>query len=136
MKQIGRELGVRYVLEGSLRKAGSRVRVTAQLIAAASGTHLWAERYDRALDDIFELQDEITLSVVGAIEPNLRYAEIERAKRKRPDSLDAYDLYLRAVPHLRVIHAKRGGQGAGAASPGSFHSARLPGGPRRRGPVP
>ena len=102
LKQVGRELDVRYVLEGSLRKASSRVRVTAQLIAAASGTHVWAERYDRALDDIFELQDEITLSVVGAIEPSLLHAEIERAKRKRPDSLDAYDLYLRALPHLRV----------------------------------
>jgi adenylate cyclase len=102
LKQVGRELDVRYVLEGSLRKAGSRVRVTAQLIAAASGTHVWAERYDRALDDIFELQDEITLSVVGAIEPSLRQAEIERAKRKRPDSLDAYDLYLRALPHSRT----------------------------------
>jgi adenylate cyclase len=102
VKQAGRELGVRYVLEGSLRKAGSRVRVTAQLIAAASGTHVWAERYDRSLDDIFELQDEITLSVVGAIEPSLLHAEIERAKRKRPDNLDAYDLYLRALPHARV----------------------------------
>jgi TolB-like protein/class 3 adenylate cyclase len=103
LKQVGRELGVRYVLEGSLRKAGNRVRVTAQLIAAASGTHVWAERYDRALDDIFELQDEITLNVVGAIEPSLLHAEIERAKRKRPDSLDAYDLYLRALPHVRVF---------------------------------
>jgi adenylate cyclase len=103
LKQVGRELGVRYVLEGSMRKAGNRVRVTAQLIAAASGTHVWAERYDRALDDIFELQDEITLSVVGAIEPSLLHAEIERAKRKRPDSLDAYDLYLHALPHVRVF---------------------------------
>jgi hypothetical protein len=99
-KQVGRELGVRYILEGSLRKAGNRIRLTAQLIEAASGTHVWAERYDRALDDIFAVQDEITLSVVGAIEPSLRRAEIERAKRKRPDSLDAYDLYLRALPHL------------------------------------
>ena len=102
LKQVGRELGVRYVLEGSLRKIGNRVRVTTQLIEAASGMHVWAERYDRALDDIFELQDEITLSVVGAIEPSLRQAEIERAKRKRPDSLDAYDLYLRALPHSRT----------------------------------
>jgi adenylate cyclase len=98
VKQVGRELGVRYVLEGSLRKAGNRVRLTAQLIEAASGGHVWAERYDRALDDIFAVQDEITLSVVGYIEPSLRQAEIERAKRKRPDSLDAYDLYLRALP--------------------------------------
>jgi adenylate cyclase len=102
VKQVGRELGVRYVLEGSLRKVGNRVRLTAQLIEAASGRHVWAERYDRALDDIFAVQDEITLSVVGAIEPSLRQAEIERAKRKRPDSLDAYDLYLRALPHLHA----------------------------------
>src|SRR5207248_1514563 len=97
VRQVGRELGVRYVLEGSVRKLGNRVRITAQLIDATNAAHVWAERYDRALDNIFELQDEITLSVVGAIEPNLRQAEIERARRKRPDSLDAYDLYLRAL---------------------------------------
>jgi TolB-like protein/Flp pilus assembly protein TadD len=100
VKQIGRELGARYVLEGSVRKAGRRVRVSAQLIEAETGAHLWAERYDREFEDIFKLQDEITLSVVGAIEPNLREAEIERVKRKRPDSLDAYDLVLRAIPHV------------------------------------
>jgi adenylate cyclase len=98
VKQVGRELGVRYVLEGSVRKLGSRVRVTAQLIDATSAAHVWAERYDRALDDIFALQDEVTLSVIGAIEPSLRRVEIERARRKRPDSLDAWDLYLRALP--------------------------------------
>ena len=98
VKQVGRELGVRYVLEGSVRKAGNQVRVTGQLIDTASATHVWAQRYDRALDDIFALQDELTMSVIGAIEPTLRQAEIERAKRKRPDSLDAYDLYLRALP--------------------------------------
>ena len=102
VKQVGRELGVRYVLEGSLRKAGDRVRVTGQLIEAATGTHVWAERYDRTLGDIFALQDEITLNVVGAIEPSLRHVEIERARRKRPDSLDAYDLYLRALPFAQV----------------------------------
>jgi len=96
VKQVGRELGVRYVLEGSLRKAADRVRVTGQLIDAATGAHVWAERYDRKFDDIFALQDDITLSVVGAIEPSLRQAEIERIKRKRPDSLDAYDLVLQA----------------------------------------
>jgi TolB-like protein/tetratricopeptide (TPR) repeat protein len=96
VKQVGRELGVRYVLEGSVRKAGDRVRVTGQLIDAATGAHVWAERYDRKFDDIFALQDEIALSVVGAIEPSLRRAEIERVKRKRPDSLDAYDLVLQA----------------------------------------
>ena len=102
IKQAGRELGVRYVLEGSLRKAGNRLRITTQLIEAATGTHVWAERYDRPLGDIFDLQDEITLSVVGAIEPSLRQVEIERAQRKRPDSLDAYDLYLRALPFAQV----------------------------------
>jgi adenylate cyclase len=98
VKQVGRELGVRYVLEGSVRKSADRVRVTGQLIDVASGTHIWADRYDRALDDIFALQDKLTISVIGAIEPTLRQAEIERARRKRPNSLDAYDLYLRALP--------------------------------------
>ena len=98
LKQVGRELGVRYVLEGSVRKSSNRVRIAAQLIDASSGTHIWADRYDRALDDIFAVQDELTISVVGVIEPTLRQAEIERAKRKRPNSLDAYDLYLRALP--------------------------------------
>jgi adenylate cyclase len=98
VKQVGRDLGVRYVLEGSVRKAAGRVRITAQLIDALTGTHLWADRFDRALDDVFALQDELTISVVGAIEPSLRKAEIERARRKRPDSLDAYDLCLRALP--------------------------------------
>ena len=93
---------MRYVLEGSIRKAGNRVRVTGQLIEAETGTHVWAERYDRPIGDIFELQDEITVKVVGAIEPSLRQAEIERAKRKRPENLDAYDLYLRAQPFARV----------------------------------
>jgi adenylate cyclase len=102
VKQVGRDLGVRYALEGSLRKVGNRIRFTAQLIEAGSGRHVWAERYDRALDDIFAVQDEITLSVVGAIEPSLRQTEIERANRKRPENLDAYDLYLRALPHAYV----------------------------------
>jgi TolB-like protein len=100
VKQIGRELGVRYVLEGSVRKAGTRVRISAQLIEAESGTHLWAERYDHAIDDVFALQDEITMRVVGTIGPSMHKAELERVKRKRPESLDAYDLFLRAVPHV------------------------------------
>ena len=102
IRQVGRELGVRYVLEGSVRRAGNRVRIAAQLIEAGTGAHIWAERYDRALDDVFALQDELTMSVVGAIEPNLRQAEIERVKRKRPDHLDAYDLVLRAMPFAYV----------------------------------
>jgi len=110
-KQVGRELGVRYVLDGSVRSAGHRVRITAQLVDAATGAHVWAERYDRPYDDIFALQDELALSVVGAIAPSLRRAEIERVKRKRPDSLDAYDLVLRAQPDVdsgmprQVAHA-------------------------------
>jgi adenylate cyclase len=100
VKQVGCELGVRYVLEGSVRKAADRVRVTGQLIDAETGAHVWAERYDRKADDIFALQDDITLSVVGTIEPSLRLAEIERVKRKRSDSLDAYDLVLQAQPDV------------------------------------
>src|SRR4249919_329564 len=102
VKQVGRDLGVRYILEGSVRKLGNRVRITSQLIDATNAVHVWAERYDRALDDIFALQDELTISVVGAIEPTLREAEVERARRKRPDSLDAYDLYLRALPNTFI----------------------------------
>ncbi|MEZ2141917.1 adenylate/guanylate cyclase domain-containing protein [Bradyrhizobium sp. DN5] len=98
IRQVGRELGVRYVLEGSVRRAADRVRITAQLIDAETRAHIWADRYDRAVDDIFALQDEITVSTVAAIEPSVRQAEIERAKRKRPDNLDAYDLLLRATP--------------------------------------
>jgi adenylate cyclase len=100
VKQVGRDLGVRYILEGSVRKAGNRVRVTGQVVEAETGRHLWAERYDRMLDDIFALQDELTTSVVAAIEPSLRRAEIDRVKRKRPDNLDAYDLLLRALPDV------------------------------------
>jgi adenylate cyclase len=99
VKQVGRELGVRYVLEGSVRKAGSRLRITAQLIDATNGAHLWADRFEGSLEDLFDLQDKVAISVAGVIEPALRQSEIERARRKRPDSLDAYDLYLRALPY-------------------------------------
>ena len=102
VKRIAHELGVRYVLEGSVRKADDRVRINALLVDAVTGAHLWADRYDRRLEDIFALQDQITLSVVGAIEPSLRDAEIERVKRKRPNSLDAYDHVLRAIPHVYI----------------------------------
>lgn len=98
LRQVGRELGVRYVLQGGVRKAGDRVRVSTQLIDAESGTHLWVDRFDRTLEDIFALQDEVAMNVVGAIEPTLRTAEIERVRRQRPHSLDAYDLVLRAFP--------------------------------------
>ena len=97
VKQVGRELGVRYLLEGSVRKVGDHIRIASQLIDAATGTHIWADHFDGALSDIFDLQDQITASVVGAIEPKLRHAEIERARRKPTESVDAYDLFLRAV---------------------------------------
>jgi adenylate cyclase len=100
LKQVGRELGVRYVLEGSVRKAGNRLRITGQLIEAETGVHVWADRYDGATEDVFDLQDKITAAIIGIIEPNIQRAEIERAQRKRPESLDAYDHYLRALPHL------------------------------------
>ena len=100
VKQVGRELGVRYVLEGSVRKAATRVRITAQLIDAISGVHLWAGRIDGTFDDIFNLEDQVTENVVGAIAPKIEQAEIERTKHKPTDSLDAYDCYLRAMMHF------------------------------------
>jgi TolB-like protein/class 3 adenylate cyclase len=97
VKQVGRELGVRYILEGSVRKAGNRVRISGQLIEAATGAHLWADRFDGALEDIFDLQDQVTASVVGSIAPKLEQAEIERTNRKPTENLDAYDYYLRGL---------------------------------------
>jgi TolB-like protein len=97
VKQVGRELGVRYVLQGSVRKAVNRVRITGQLVDTATGAHLWADRFDGGLDDVFDLQDQVTESVVGAIAPAVEKAEIERAKRKPTGSLDAYALYLRGL---------------------------------------
>jgi TolB-like protein len=100
VKQVGRELGVRYVLEGSVRKAANRVRITGQLVDTATGAHLWADRFDGGLGDIFDLQDQVTESVVGAIAPAVEKAEIERAKRKPTESLDAHALYLRGSARL------------------------------------
>ena len=97
IKQVAQDLGVRYVLEGSVRRSGNRIRIAGQLIDAASGAHLWADRYDGALEDVFELQDQVAASVVGAIAPSVTQAEIERAKRKPTSSLDAYDYHLRAL---------------------------------------
>ena len=103
IKQVGRELGVRYVLEGSVRKSGNRLRITAQLIDAAAGAHLWAERFDGALEDIFDLQDQLTSRVVGAVAPQLELAEIERARRKPTESLDAYEYCLRGIWSLQQV---------------------------------
>jgi TolB-like protein len=99
LKQVGRELGVRYVLEGSVRKAANRVRITGQLIDTATGAHLWADRFDGSLEHVFDLQDQVTTSVVGAIAPAVERAEIERAKRKATDNLEAYDYYLRGLAY-------------------------------------
>ena len=107
IREIARALGVRYVLEGSVRKGGNQLRITGQLIEAESGTHLWADRFDGDLADVFALQDRITESVVGAIEPSLRVAEIERSKRKPPNDIGAYDLYLQALPHLFTLRPEQ-----------------------------
>jgi TolB-like protein/class 3 adenylate cyclase len=97
VKQVGRELGVRYVLEGSVRKSGGRVRITGQLIDALNGTHLWADRFDGSLEDVFELQDQVAVSVAGVIEPALQAAELRRSTARPTTDLGAYDLYLRAL---------------------------------------
>ena len=117
VKQVARELGVRYVLEGSVRKAGQRVRITGQLIDTNTGAHLWADRFDGALDDIFELQDQVASAVVGVIEPKLRQSEIERVTRKPTENLDAYDLYLRARA-ARQAHRRERARGHRVAEAG------------------
>jgi TolB-like protein/Flp pilus assembly protein TadD len=110
---IGRKLGCRYLVQGSVRKADNRIRITARLVESETGAALWAERYDRRFDDIFEVQDSIAMSLIGAIEPNLRKVEISRVRRERPNSLDAYDLLLRAISLMRSTMPA----GAGEAIP-------------------
>ncbi|WP_430650153.1 tetratricopeptide repeat protein, partial [Bradyrhizobium lablabi] len=112
VKQVGRELGVRYVLEGSVRKAANRVRITGQLVDTATGAHLWADRFNGGLGDIFDLQDQMTESVVGAIAPALEKAEIERAKRKPTESLDAYSLYLRGLARFYQFTSRQANEEA------------------------
>src|SRR5712691_2838112 len=107
VKRVGRELGVRYVLEGSVRKAGGRVRITAQLIDARGGTHLWADRFDGSLEDVFELQDKVAVSVAGIIEPALQAAEMRRSAARPTTDLSAYDLYLRALALFFPITKER-----------------------------
>jgi adenylate cyclase len=102
IKEVGRRLGVRYVLEGSVRKASGKVRITGQLVDAVTGVHIWADRFERDLTDVFALQDEITVAVVSAIQPKLLQAEIAMATRRRPENLTAYDFYLRAMPNYYV----------------------------------
>lgn len=120
VKQVSRELGVRYLLDGSFRKAVDRVRITAQLIDAATGNHIWSDRYDGSIDDIFYLQDRITGSVVGAIQPSILLAEIERTKCKRPESLDAYDYVLVPPPwRYNAAHSRMAGPRGAASHPAS-----------------
>ncbi|MGI6854417.1 adenylate/guanylate cyclase domain-containing protein [Mesorhizobium sp. 1B3] len=99
IRKVAQELGVRYVLEGSVRRAANRLRITGQLVEGSTATHVWADKFEGPVEDVFELQDRLTESIVGAIEPSIRRAEIERARSKRPDKLDAYDFYLQALPH-------------------------------------
>ncbi|WP_225119864.1 adenylate/guanylate cyclase domain-containing protein [Bradyrhizobium sp. BRP22] len=103
IKEVGRRLGVRYVLEGSVRKASGKIRITGQLIDAVTGAHIWADRFERDLTDVFALQDEVTIAVVSAIEPKLFQTEIAMATRRRPENLTAYDLYFRAMPHYYLM---------------------------------
>jgi TolB-like protein/class 3 adenylate cyclase len=143
VKQVGSDLGVRYLLEGSVRKAANRIRITAQLIDTATGAHLWADRFDAALEDIFDLQDRVTASVVGAIAPTLEKAEIERAKRKPTNSLDAYDCFLRGMASFHQQTRESVGDALSTRNmpqpmvwpPGAWHGARRMAGrpiPRKR----
>ncbi|MEM7462645.1 MAG: adenylate/guanylate cyclase domain-containing protein [Pseudomonadota bacterium] len=110
IKQVGRELGVRYVLEGSVRKSGNRIRITGQLIDTSNGTHIWADRFDGEVEDIFDLQDRVTQNVVGTILPKLEQAEIDRTKHKSTESLDAYDYYLRGVAEFNRFEEEANGR--------------------------
>ena len=110
VRDVGRELGVAYVLEGSVQKAGNRIRITVQLIETEGGAHVWTARYDGTTDDIFDLQDRITEQVTGALQPSIRIAEIERARRKRPQALGAYDYTMRAMPHVWALEKEESGK--------------------------
>jgi adenylate cyclase len=107
VKHVGRELGVRYVLEGSVRKAGNRLRITGQLIDASTGHHIWANKFDGNLEDVFDLQDTITDAIVAAIEPSVKEAELQRSRSKSTESLQAYDLCLQALPNINWMISKR-----------------------------
>ena len=127
IKEVGRRLGVRYVLEGSVRKASGKVRITGQLIDAITGAHIWADRFERDLTDVFALQDEVTVAVVSAIQPKLLQTEIAMATRRRPENLTAYDFYLRAYAAVLPSDPRRFGRGdqAGSSRFGAGPSVRL-----------
>ena len=103
VRDIGKELGVAYVIEGSVQKGGNRLRITVQLVETENGAHVWSSRYDGTVDDIFDLQDRITEQLAGAIQPSIRIAEIERSRRKRPQDLGSYDYTMRAMPHVWAL---------------------------------
>jgi adenylate cyclase len=124
--QVGRELGVRYVIEGSIQKSGNRVRLTAQLIEAELGRHVWSGRFDGNIEDIFDLQDRVTEQVVGALEPSIRSAEIERARRKRPDNLSAYDYTMRALPHVWALERADNRKALELLAPAIVHDPQYP----------
>src|SRR4029077_7974753 len=107
VKRVGRELGVRYVLEGSARRGGSRIRIAAQLIEAETGAHLWADRFDGSLEDVFDLQDNVASRVAGVIEPALQAAEVRRSAARPTNNVTAYDLYLRALATYYPITRER-----------------------------
>ena len=127
IKEVGRRLGVRYVLEGSVRKAAGKVRITGQLIDAVTGAHIWADRFERDLTDIFALQDEVTVAVVSAIQPKLLQTEIAMATRRRPENLTAYDFSLRAMQQFYPTTREGFGRGdqAGSSRFGAGPSVRL-----------
>jgi adenylate cyclase len=107
VRDIGRELGVAYVIEGSVQKGGNRLRITVQMVETENGAHVWAQRYDGTVDDIFDLQDRIAEQLAGAIQPSIRIAEIERSRRKRPQDLGAYDYTMRAMPHVWALEKEQ-----------------------------
>jgi len=111
VRQIARELAVRYVLEGSVRRAGNRLRIAAQLVEGSTGKHLWANKFDADVADIFDVQDQVTESVVAIVQPQIQRAELDRTRSKRPESLDAYDLYLRALPKMNTESGEENAEG-------------------------
>ena len=125
VRQVASQLGVRYILEGSVRKSASRVRVTGQLIDATLGNHLWAERYDRELSDIFELQDEITNRVIGSVSPQILLAEAARVRRKTPQSIEAWDLVMQALPYMWRMTTEDHRPRAGSAARGDHAGSRI-----------
>ena len=136
VRTISAELGVRYLLEGSVRRSGARLRINAHLIDGASASHVWAGKFDGAAQDIFDLQDRLTEQIVGIVEPSVRRAEIDRARRKRPDSLDAYDLYLRALPHVHANTAAESEKALRLLDNSLHPRSGLPSGARLRRVVP